>query len=59
MEYSRRYTKNIPNENQSKILNKIYQIYLVSTTQTMKLVSVVHILWIRDVSHYDTKDKFA
>ena len=32
MEYSRRPTKSIPKENQLKILNKIYQIYLVSTT---------------------------
>ena len=32
MEYSRRPTKNIPKENQLKILNKIYQTYLVSTT---------------------------
>ena len=32
MEYSRRPTKSIPKENQLKILNKIYQTYLVSTT---------------------------
>ena len=32
MEYSRRPIKNIPKENQLKILNKIYQTYLVSTT---------------------------
>ena len=34
MEYSRRPTKGIPKENQLKILNKIYQTYLVSTTLT-------------------------
>ena len=33
MEYSRRPTKSIPKENQLKILNKIYQTYLVSTTR--------------------------
>ena len=32
MEYSRRPAKSIPTENQPKILNTIYQIYLVSTT---------------------------
>ena len=32
MEYSRSPTKSIPKENQLKILNKIYQTYLVSTT---------------------------
>ena len=36
MEYSRRPTKSIPKENQLKILNKIYQTYLVSTTDIMK-----------------------
>ena len=35
MEYSRRPTKSIPKENQLKILNKIYQTYLVSTTPTI------------------------
>ena len=37
MEYSRRPTKGIPKENQLKILNKIYQTYLVSTTKTMQM----------------------
>ena len=36
MEYSRRPTKSIPKENQLKILNKIYQTYLVSTTPLTK-----------------------
>ena len=36
MEYSRRPTKSIAKENQLKILNKIYQIYLVSTTVTIR-----------------------
>ena len=35
MEYSRRPTKSIPKENQLKILNKIYQTYLVSTTTSL------------------------
>ena len=38
MEYSRRPTKSIPKENQLKILNKIYQIYLVSTTIVMTCI---------------------
>ena len=39
MEYSRRPTKSIPKENQLKILNKIYQTYLVSTTYSPPLES--------------------
>ena len=41
MEYSRRPTKSIPKENQLKILNKIYQIYLVSTTYSPPLESLL------------------
>ena len=39
MEYSRRPTKSIPKENQLKILNKIYQTYLVSTTLNIHTVA--------------------
>ena len=35
MEYSRRPTKSTPKENQLKVLNRIYQTYLVSTTHVM------------------------
>ena len=41
MEYSRRPTKSIPKENQLKILNKIYQTYLVSTTYSPPLESLL------------------
>ena len=40
MEYSRRPTKSIPKENQLKILNKIYQTYLVSTTPPISNIQV-------------------
>ena len=40
MEYSRRPTKSIPKENQLKILNKIYQTYLVSTTEWRRIRKV-------------------
>ena len=41
MEYSCRPTKSIPKENQFKILNKIYQTYLVSTTKVMARQAIV------------------
>ena len=44
MEYSRRPTKSIPKENQLKILNKIYQTYLVSTTNCVFVARVVNII---------------
>ena len=40
MEYSRKPTKSIPKENQLKILNKIYQTYLVSTTAWIVLTMI-------------------
>ena len=48
MEYSRRPTKSIPKENQLKILNKMYQTYLVSTTHGKQrtVYSVESISWI-------------
>ena len=42
MEYSRRPTKSIPKENQLKILNKIYQTYLVSTTYVITVRISIH-----------------
>ena len=44
MEYSRRPTKSIPKENQLKILNKIYQTYLVSTTVPLPFISTIDLL---------------
>ena len=41
MEYSRRPTKSIPKENQLKILNKIYQTYLVFTTLAKSIITGV------------------
>ena len=41
MEYSRRPTKGVPKENQLKILTKIYQTYLVSTTYSPPLESLL------------------
>ena len=42
MEYSRRPTKNIPKENQLKILNRIYQTYFVSPTYSPPLGSLLN-----------------
>ena len=63
MEYSRRPTKSIPKENQLKPLNKIYQTYLVSTTESNKFYNLLSIILIVSRITYSnngiTKNKVA
>ena len=52
MEYSSRLTKSIPKENQLKILNKMYQTYLVSTAYSPPLESLLNIVNGKQIGQY-------